>query len=151
VRDPVQSLNPEEGVREVAAAITVSVNLTDRRNIVVQTYIPRDASIEDYNEVLDKVGKAVDRQEAIYRIVDLKVNLETHKRTLKQLEDDYSRIEAKNAAEWKARNKQGEPRLNPNELAQKSTAEQNIKRYRVEITKIEADIAACQKVIDGKD
>lgn len=132
---------------DLAVAVTLTTALTDRRSIVMHTYIARDASLYEYNVVIDKLGRAVDRQEAKYRLDALLITLKQHEDTLAQLKDDYANIEVRNAAEWRTRGKKGDPQLSANEQAQKSNAAQNIKRYGVEINKLKADIEACKATI----
>lgn len=145
--NPVKSLDPEQSVGDVAAAITMTAQIAQNRSIVIQTYIPRDSHTLQYHVVLDKLGAAIDRQEAKYRLEGLQTELAQHEKTEKALEEDYTGIEARAAAEWKRRGKKGEPTLSDNERAQKSTAKTNIERYRVEITKIKAEIGKCEAVI----
>lgn len=145
--NPVKSLDPEQSVGDVAAAITMTAQISQNRSIVIQTYLPRDEKVGLFHGTLDKLGAAIDRQEAKYRLESLQAELAQHEKTAKALEEDYTGIEARAAAEWKRRGKKGESTLSDNERAQKSTAKTNIERYRVEITKIKAEIGKCEAVI----
>lgn len=136
-----------EPAGEIACQISLTVQLTDKRHIVVQTYLPRDAELKQYHTTLDKLGAAVDRQEAIYKLQGLEASLVMHQNTEKQLITDFENIEARATAAWAASKRQGAMKLSPAEQAQKNTAEQNIKRYRVEIEKIKAEIAQCEELI----
>lgn len=147
-----KKLDPEaQGQQAIAVAITVTTQISDKRNIVMQTFMPRDAEVKDIHDVLDKLGKAVDRQEAKYGLEALKANLEVHEKTLKQLEEDFTRIGEASQATWAARGKKGAPELNANERAQKTTTETNIKRYRTEILRIKADIAQHEATVAKVD
>ena len=146
-----EALDPEEGQKAIATAVTVSSQVNPNRSIVLQTYLPRDASVKDYHDLLDKLTRASDRQEAKANLPGLKVSLGQHEKTLQQLTDDYAQIETRAAAAWKASNKKGEFKLSANEAAQKGIAEQNIKRYRTEIEKIKGEIAECEAEIKRED
>ena len=49
--------------QEIAAAITLNVQLGAARTLQLSTYLPRDADAATYNAVLDKLATAADRQE----------------------------------------------------------------------------------------
>lgn len=149
--NPVKALDPEQSVGDVAAAITVTAQISQNRSIVIQTYIPRDASLRQYHEVLDKLGASADRQEAKYRLEGLQAELAQHEKTAKSLEEDFTSIETRSAAAWAATGRRGEHKLSPQETAQKSTAKTNIERYRVEIKKIKDEIIKCEAVIAKVD
>ena len=142
---------PDGEGRAIAVSITMSTSLTEKRNIVMQTYLGRDDSIATYNAVLDKIGRATDSQEAKYKLVDLQVALGQHEKTLAQLIEDYKNIETKSAALWQSQGKKGDPKLNAAEAAQKGNAEQTMKRYRVEIAKIKSEIEQCAAEIARTD
>lgn len=146
MQDPVVSV-PAEPVGDVAVAITVSVQLSEKRSIVMQTYLPRDAAGSVLNGTLDKLTKAIDRQEAKYDLLAQRENLAIEEKTRKQMVEDYKHIEVRNADEWKRRNKKGDPQLSPNEAAQKQSAAVTIKRYDEAIAKRKADIAALEQVL----
>lgn len=151
MENPVKALDPEQSVGDVAAAITVTAQISQNRSIVIQTYIPRDALIVQYHGVLDKLGASVDRQEAKYQLVGLKAELAQHEKTAKSLEEDYTGIETRSQKAWAGAGKKGAHRLTANEEAQKSTAKTNIERYRVEIAKIKTEIGKCEAVIAKAD
>jgi hypothetical protein len=138
-------------LQEPATGVTLSVSLTEGRSLVLQTYLPRDATLHEHHDLLDKLGVAADRQNARYRLEGLRANLEVHKKTLDQLTSDYERIEGRAMEAWMQRGKKGSPVLSATEAAQKSNAEQNIKRYRVEIAKLEAEIAQCEAIVAKVD
>lgn len=149
--NPVKSLDPEQSVGEVAAAITVTAQISQNRSIVIQTYVPRDGSVRAFHDILDKLGAAADRQEAKYRLEGLQTELAQHEKTAKLLEEDFTGIEARSQAAWTAAGKKGDHKLSANEMSQKSTAKTNIERYRVEIKKIKDEIVKCEAVIAKVD
>jgi ribosomal 50S subunit-associated protein YjgA (DUF615 family) len=145
-----KELDPEPR-DEIAVAVTMTAQLSEKRSIVMQTYLPRDSAVKVFHDALDKLGSAIDRQEAKYQLEGLRVSLEMHEKTLTQLEEDYGRIDAKATADWLRAGRKGDPKLNANEQAQKGNAEQNIKRYRTEILKVKAEIGKCEASVAKVD
>ena len=145
-----KALSPEpQG--EIAVAITVQSQVGDKRTIVMQTYLPRDTHVKEFHKTLDKLTRAVDRQEAKANLEQAKRHLEQVTETLAKLEADYTRIDERNATEWKVKGKKGEPQLNQTELAAKGTAHTNIKEYRNQIDKAKAQIKEYEAEIAKDD
>lgn len=149
--NPVEVVDAEQSVKDVAAGITITAQISQNRSIVIQTYLPRDAGVKAFHDILDKLGVAADRQEAKYQLVGLRAELAQHEKTAKSLEEDFTSIEARSEKAWTAAGKKGEHKLNANEMAQKSTAKTNIERYRIEIEKIKTEITKCEAVIAKVD
>lgn len=150
--DPIVQEDPEAqfaspDVKGLAAAITVTAQISQTRQIVMQTYIDRDSPIGDFHGVLDKFDTAIGRQEAKSNLEESKSNLAIEEKTMGQLVEDYNSIEQRSADAWKNRGKQGEPKLSQAEAAQKETAKTNIQRYKDAIAKRKADIARLEAVI----
>lgn len=151
MENPVKALDPEQAVGEVAAAITVTAQISQNRSIVIQTYVPRDGSVRAFHDILDKLGAAADRQEAKYRLEGLQAELAQHEKTEKSLVEDFTGIETRSQAAWTGAGKKGEHKLNTNDTTLKSTTKTNIERYRVEIKKIKEEISKCEAVIAKVD
>jgi hypothetical protein len=152
VRDPVEAKDPEAqfaspDVRGMAAAVTVTAQISQNRSIVMQTYLDRDAPVGDFHRLLDKLNTAIERQEAKTNLEDNRVNLALEEKTLKQLTEDYHAIETRSEATWAARGKQGAAKLNPAEVAQKEGAKVTIGRYTEAIAKRKADIAKLEAIV----
>ena len=141
--------------QELATAITLSVALAEGRSLVLQTYLGRDQPLEDYHRLLDALGMAADRQQARYKLENLRANLELHEKQLKHSKEDLPRVEAethKRAQEaWKASGKKGDYKLTTQETQQlaahKNNFAINTKRFEEEIAKLKVEIAACEKTI----
>jgi len=147
----VPQVKSPPGAEELACAITVQVTIDNGRMIVMQTYIGRDDPVGAYHDMLDKLGEAVDRQQAKYQLDGLKANLELHVTTLKNMEEDFNGIEARAEKAWAASQRKGPVKMSPNEIAQKGTAKTNIERYRQKIVELKLDIAACEAKIHPVD
>jgi hypothetical protein len=156
VQDPIEARDPEAqfappDVKGMAAAITVTAQISQQRSIVIQTYLDRDAPISMFHDVLDKFDRAIGRQEAKTNLEENVINLAIEERTLKQLTEDFNSIELRSQADWLARNKKGQHKLTQAEEAQKETAKTNIRRYQEAITKRKSDIAKLQGIIAEGD
>lgn len=147
--DPERDFASEE--KAVAAAITITAQVSQNRSIVIQTYLERDAGVSHYHTLVDKLTATVDRQEARLQLDELQVLLEQEEKALKQLTEDYNSIEERARVAWAASNKRGEFKLGAQETAQKSTAATNIKRFQEAIAKRKVEISKCKAVIDKVD
>lgn len=156
MKDPVEARDPEAqftppDVKGMAAAITFTASISQNRQIVMQTYLDRDSDLSEFHKVLDKFDKAIGRQEAKTNLEDHRANLAVEEKTLGQLVDDFNMIEQRSADAWKQRGKQGDPKLNPAESAQKENAKVTIGRYKDAITKRKADIARLEAIVAEGD
>lgn len=142
-----QALDPERDGKAIAVAITITSSISANRQIVMQTYMPRDATAAEFNGIVDKLTKVVNRQEDLVALPEMQKNLAFHEKTLKQLREDMGGIERKAETLWKMANKRGPVKLTAPEEAQKTTAETNVKRYEEEIGKITAAIKDAERRI----
>jgi hypothetical protein len=154
--DQIVSRNPEDEFarpdeKAIASAITISTQLSQSRSIVIQTYIPRDSGISVYHATVDKLTATMDRQQAKADLADLQINLETEETQLKNLLEDYSRIEPRAESAWNSSNKKGPFKLSQQEIVQKGQAETNIKRFRDATARRKVDIAKCEAIIAKRD
>jgi hypothetical protein len=128
----------------IATAITIQ-GQAGGKQMVVQTYLERDASIGAYHGFVDKMYRVMERQE-------WKELLEMHQRELFQDEKnmanyvtDFNSIGVNYAADWAARGKKGEPVLGAKEKAQKHNSENNIKNAKGSIDKHKKAIAELEQ------
>jgi|ERR1700722_1636838 len=148
----VKSLNPEDGFEDpdakgMAAAVTITAQISQNRQIVIQTYMDRDAPVAVFNRLLDKFGKSIERQEAFSSLESEKANLALEEKTLKQMLEDFAMIEERSRKAWEKANKKGPWKLNDVESNQKVTAVTNIGRYKDAIDKRKVEIAKLEAVI----
>lgn len=134
---------------DIAAAITLNVQLGERRTLSLATYVPRDADIGGYNAVLDKLGAAADRQEAKIRLLDLQRELKVTKARAEQHIVDYQRIDQKNADDWGRSGKKGPPKLSAQEQSAKDNAKIAAENYKKQIDALVAEIAATEGIINA--
>lgn len=134
---------------ELAVAITVLTQIPPHRTVELKTFIGQDQPDHSFNRLLDKLGRAVDRQEAFYKKKDLVLGLAHEKKLLAQLTEDYNRIDGRSQVAWEAKGKKGPHKLSPQEEQQKGAAEVNIKRYKESIAKIENEIAEYEELLNA--
>ena len=144
--DQPERLDPEREFAEpdskaLAAAITLTAQLSNTRSLVIQTYVARDAEVAEYHVLLDKLSKAMNRQESVLDLEGELLNLKVEQDKLKALKTDFLRIEDDAQAEWSARGKKGAFRLGPKEEAARRTSVVNIERYTEAIAERELRIA----------
>lgn len=133
--------------KDIAAAITLSVQLSQHRSLVFQTYMPRDAGVQEFHGLLDKLGASADRQEAKGRLIDLEAELKMATKMIRQHQEDFQRIEVANEAFWKG--KKGPPKLSPQETQARDQAKISVSRYKEEIARIEGEMAKAQHIVQG--
>jgi hypothetical protein len=124
---------------DLAVAVTVQAQV-DNKTIILQTYIARDEPVEAYHELVDKLCLVIERQEWKTHVIGIKATLEVDRRTLKAMEADFQRIELDAADRWKAARKQGEVKLNLQEMNAKNNSKISIEARRENIAKLEAGL-----------
>lgn len=77
-----------------ALGFSYEFRISDRRSIVFQTHIERETSLEDINDILDKMQTAANRQQALLELVDTERHLSADRYLLRQQKEDYVRAEA---------------------------------------------------------
>lgn len=127
-----------------ALGFSITSNITDRSQIVVQSFVPLDAPLEQINDVLDKVMKACDRQRARYLIDDFKLKLQMEENSLEAQRKVAAAYVAKLAdlknayqAEWDTSGKRSEFKLSHQQQSN--------------VEKVQLDIENMKKTIDGME
>jgi hypothetical protein len=154
--DRPESLDPEASFKQpdekgIAVAITVTSQVGTNRNIVLQTFMDRDAPIAAFHAVVDKLTTTSNRQEAILQLEEEEATLDRVKRTLDQQIADFNLVEPRAEAAWQASGKKGTFKMNPNEIAAKENCKKNIEQFRSAIKKHEEQIAKYKAVIAKVD
>ena len=149
--DTPESRDPEAVFRSpdekaMACAITITTQVGSNRSIVVQTYLDRDAPLQDYNELLDKLNQATDRQEAKLQVEAMEADLVRMKVNHGKLIKDYSEIEVRAQKMWETSNKKGPFKLSEPELVQKMQSINTIEAGKENIARLEAEIAKVRAV-----
>jgi len=130
----------------MAAAITLTAEL-GKRQVVIQTYMERDAPIQDFHRLLDKLNETVDRQQAKFQLEAEQLQLEHEEKELKRLIEQHDSIEANARAEFAGRGKRGEFKLTSQQEGQKNQAVANINRLKEHIPWRKAGIAKLEAIV----
>lgn len=154
--DTPERLDPEDAfaspdAKAIATAVTITSQVGTNRNMVLQTYIPRDASIAEYHAICDKLVCTANRQEAMLQLEEEEANLAVEQKTLKQMTEDFHAIEPRAEKAWQASGRKGPYKMNASEAAQKANAETNIRRFQEAITKRQERISKYRAVIAKVD
>jgi len=149
--DTPESRDPEAGYRApdekaMACSITITTQVGTNRSIVVQTYLDRDAPLRDYNELLDKLNSATDRQEAKLQVESMEADLVRMEVNHAKLVKDYQEIESRAEKMWNARGKKGAFKLSEPELVQKTQAMNTIEAGKENIARLKAEIAKVRAI-----
>ena len=80
---------------ETAPALGISINaqVSPRRQITVQSFVDRDASGAEIDNLLDKMNASLDRQEAFYAIEDAENQLEVDSNVLVNITRRLAEVE----------------------------------------------------------
>lgn len=124
-----------------AIGISMEVEVSKGRRLVLQTHVARDAPIGELNGTLDKINTASDRQVAYYELDALRFQLEHDERVLKQFRDNYVLLEQTALSSWERRGKRGPVELSDREQKGKMEAETSIERMTTQIGAVKARIA----------
>lgn len=131
-----------------ALGFSITSNITDRSQIVVQSFVPLDASDEEINAVLDKVMKACDRQRAKYLVNDFKLkaeleaqSLEAQKKVMEKKVAGLADLKNSYQNEWTASNRRGEFKFT-------SQQESNVSKVQLEIENMAKTVEAMQQNVE---
>lgn len=139
---------PEDTPAAPALGFSITSNITDRSQIVVQSFVPLDASSEEINAVLDKVMKACDRQRAKYLIDDCKLKLTMEENSLaaqkKVLETNVSKLaDLKNAYqnEWDTSGRKSEFKMSHQQQSNVERVQTDIENMKKTVEAMEQNVA----------
>lgn len=128
-----------------ALGFSITANIHDRSQIVAQSFVPFESSDEQINAALDKVMKALDRQQAKYQVKDLKRKMEQEAMILADQVEKVANLQNAAAAEHAESGRRGEFKLNTQQKTAVDNAKKtiegmkfNVERYRVNIAELEA-------------
>lgn len=89
--DP-RALYPE-GVDVPSVGVSIACNLGGDRQMTVQTFYPVGSDLALVNALIDQLMVPIDRQKAFAELIDLEAEHEKLSSTLRQLNEDYARLE----------------------------------------------------------
>lgn len=176
----MKEVEPEKGLIAPGRALgySITANLGDDRQIVVQCFADNDDPLQVIHGQLDKAMSVVDRQKAKYRKIEVEKSVEEMEKNLRRLKADLSAAETDFELQQKARNAAiaeiqnaahargraapvGSEAQRLNKLSeevkraveerkfQRQNVATNIKRFEEEIAKAKVQIDECVALIEG--
>jgi hypothetical protein len=76
-----------------AIGISLTMNVGNNAQAVLQTFVAQEASDKEANALLDRLFSLAARQKALGEIPELEEDLSKHKKTLAQFNEDLARVE----------------------------------------------------------
>lgn len=128
-----------------ALGISVSVNLSERHAITMQTHVDSEASAEQINTMVDKIAGVSDRLIARYSLVALRKNLEVHETMVRRAKQDLMDLDARHQKDFVTSGKKGGLNLTNAQAADRNNSMKSIERFELEIEKIKAEIRDAEK------
>ena len=134
-------------IRDVVTALglSVSVNLSEKHAITMQTHCDQAASAEHIDALLDKMVGRADRLVSRYRVRELRKQLAMQEMQFKHMVEDLARIDAAHANAWKASNKKGPFQRSNQQEAERNNAIMTRQRFEEVIAKLKVEIADLEK------
>lgn len=134
-----------------ALGISVELQYAGGRKAVFQTYVPRVASEEEINVILDKVNAVADRAEAYYAQEQARRQLEVEENAaaniVRRLSEVESNIQLKSTAEGGRRN----PKLSAQDEMQKKQALDSVEESKKRVAVCKAHLADLIKKAGNRD
>lgn len=132
-----------------ALGFSYNVKLDDKREIVLQTHLPIDATVGALNEILDKMRQAAERQAAHFRIADLKRSLHMQQKQYRRVSEDLISIDAQQQAAFTASGKKGQFRLTNEQENHRRNVLITQQRFVEEVEEIKREIAAAEELTNA--
>jgi len=123
-----------------------------RRTIVFQTHVANEANQADIDALLDKMGKAADRQIAWYDLQQAREDLEGQQRVAKSLVMQMETMDQLAQARYESSDRKGpwDPeKLPPAEKQARHNLRVSLERYREGIEKAQNAIDRCTPLVNG--
>ena len=96
---------PEKPATALGFSYQVALDKEGRRNIVLQSHLPMDATIEEINQALDKCAAAADHQIDGYRLTEYVLVEQELGRLIERAKKDLAYIDVSHVEEYKARHR----------------------------------------------
>lgn len=126
---------------DTALGISFKSVLHDTRELVFQTHVPLDMAPEALNNVLDKLHKAAERQQAKVLLPPLRENLERNKTLLTRMLEDRNNLDEKGRAKHTAEGRRSDYKRSATDQTHYDNSVITEGRYREEIERFEKAIA----------
>jgi hypothetical protein len=135
----MHTVEPTYSGKDIALGLTVQISIGEKRGIAVQTHVTRDCAEHELNAVLDKVTKALDRQNAKYRQHEIQARVDMQKKKLAEMMENHAKMFEKWQKDWDTGKRRGPFEMTAsqqaNKVAMDNTFNQN--KYELELLEIE--------------
>ncbi len=127
--------------------ISYQAELPGKKQLVLQSFVARDADVKDVNTVLDKIREAADRQFAFGMIDVLKRELETQEKIANDHAARIEQVDANVKRRWETTGRKGDIRLSEKEQNEQRQAYAVAEECKRRIAKVKEELAECQSKI----
>lgn len=127
----------------VALGISYNVQIDAKRSLVFQTHVPQGIAVRNLHHLTDALASIGDRQIAKQDMIELQKQLDQHETALARFIKDLATVDEKTKQDWDLSQRKGEIKLSSSDAATRNTLLTSQARYREEIVKIKAEMAAC--------
>jgi hypothetical protein len=132
------------GPGEPAIGFSIDCKINDRRAMVIQTYLPIDASPLMINALLDRLLTGADRQEVRYRLKDMRLLLEKAEAELPMHEKKLVEFEESAIRRHQSGGRKADFVWKGNDATNRDNLIQSVAMARVNIDRIKKGIAEAE-------
>lgn len=126
---------------EPSIGISYQCELPGKRQVILQSLVPRDCKIDDLNAVLDKMRTASERQYAFEMRDVLARQLEQEQKLADGHAERIAQVDQNVKNDWERRGRKGEIRLTAKEESEQRQAYQNVEESKRRIAMVKKQIA----------
>ena len=148
-RPDTHTTEPVYSGKDIALGISVQLSIGEKRGIGVQTHVTRDCPPEELNNILDKVMKALDRQNAKYRMHELQALRNNKVKNVAEMMENHSQTLSKWQDEWTKNKRRGPFDMTPSQQQQKVAMDNTFRQQKYEIELLETELEELKSQIKG--
>ena len=145
----MHTTEPVYSGKDIALGLTVQISIGEKRAIAVQTHVTRDCSDLELNGVLDKVTRALDRQNAKYRMHELQVQRDLRVKKVAEMMENHAQTFSKWQADWDKGKRRGPFDMTSSQQQQKVAMDNTFAREKYELELLESEIAELKSQVKG--
>jgi len=135
--------------KDIALGLSVQISIGEKRGIGVQTHVTRDCTDIELNSVLDKVMRALDRQNAKYRMHELQAHRDLRVKKIAEMMENHSQVLQKWQNEWVQNKRRGPFDMTPSQQQQKVAMDNTFNREKYELESLESELVELKAQIKG--
>ena len=144
-----KSVGSVDASAEPALGFSYSIQLDDKKSIVLQTFLPRSATLPELNKILDIMGDAAARQAARALVKQLQKSLMLQTKQLRRVTEDLVAVDSNQQIAWKAAGKNGPFKHSDTQEAHRKSVLPRQERFREELEELKREIAEQEAILKG--